>query len=378
MRMALQRSAKTPASAGRLLAALMLMAAAGLGCASRGATPSSGAASAGPAAGSSTGVASSKGARVQEAAFTEDSDGARLVLSANAPLLYTAYEPRPDLLVVDLPGIGLDEKFTAPAASGSLVSSVKIEPIVEMGKPLTRLTIAHKEGFRYDIRGLGQGLALSFESPEQAASAAAVSSAPAAAPVAVDSIAPSASAEPAPSMAAATRGEPAHALEEIRTTTANGEVIVALLGDGYFQAKDFALENPPRIVIDLPGVKNEVRKRAMPVKSELVTRVRVSQFQTSPEMVTRIVLDLAHSAPHALRVDGERLAVVVGSDAVSIASAAPVPAPAPIATPTSTTRKSKSKPAPEGAPAVTVAEAVPAPPPPSRTEIAPVAPSRNW
>jgi type IV pilus assembly protein PilQ len=167
-------------------------------------------------------------------------------------------------------------------------------------------------------------------------------------------------------MAAASRGEPAHALEEIRTTTANGEVIVALLGDGYFQAKDFALENPPRIVIDLPGVKNEVRKRAMPVKSELVTRVRVSQFQTSPEMVTRIVLDLAHSAPHALRVDGERLAVVVGSDAVSIASAAPAPAPAPAPS----SGKSKTKPAPENTPVVTVAEAAP----PSRTEIAPVAP----
>ena len=42
-------------------------------------------------------------ARVSQAAFNEDADGARVVLSANAPLLYTAYEPRPDLLVVDLP-----------------------------------------------------------------------------------------------------------------------------------------------------------------------------------------------------------------------------------------------------------------------------------
>ena len=68
------------------------------------------------------------------------------------------------------------------------------------------------------------------------------------------------------------------------------------------------LDNPPRVVIDLPGVKNEVRKRAIPVKSGLVSRVRVSQFQTSPDLVTRVVLDLANGA-HALRVDGERLAV---------------------------------------------------------------------
>ncbi|MDQ6894191.1 MAG: type IV pilus secretin PilQ [Acidobacteriota bacterium] len=372
--MALKRSAKTPASAGRLLVALML--AAGIGCASRGRTASSGTASAnagGPA--SSRAASSSTGARVQEAAFTEDSDGARLVLSANAPLLYTAYEPRPDLLVVDLPGIGLDEKFSAPAASGTLVSSVKVEPIVEMGKPLTRLTIAHREGFRYDIRGVGQGLALSFEAPEQTGSASA------AAPV----VPPSASApEPAPAVASAplremvvapsvsARREPAHALEEIRATTGDGEVTIALLGDGSFQAKDFALENPPRIVIDLPGVRNEVRKRAMAVKSELVTRVRVSQFQTAPELVTRIVLDLSRSTPHALRMDGERLSVIVGNEAISIAASTMQPAQA----------KHAAQAPEKKVAATTVAQVSPVPDrrePASRTEIAPTevpAPSR--
>ncbi len=42
---------------------------------------------------------------IEQAAFNQDADGARLVLSADAPILYTAYEPRPDLLVIDLPGI---------------------------------------------------------------------------------------------------------------------------------------------------------------------------------------------------------------------------------------------------------------------------------
>ncbi|HYK43095.1 MAG TPA: AMIN domain-containing protein, partial [Thermoanaerobaculia bacterium] len=352
--MALKRSAKTPANAGRLLVALML--AAGIGCASRGRTASAADASAGsPSSRAGATSATSSGARVQEAAFTEDSDGARLVLSANAPLLYTAYEPRPDVLVVDLPGIGLDEKFSAPAASGTLVSSVKVEPIVEMGKPLTRLTIAHREGFRYDIRGVGQGLALSFEagSPVQSASAAGTSAAP-------DTAAPVASAVTSlhedAALVLSPRREPAHALEEIRTTASEGLVTVALLGDGSFQPKDFALENPPRIVIDLPGVKNEVRKRAMPVNSSLVTRVRVSQFQTSPEMVTRIVLDLASSTPHALRTDGERLAVIVGNEAVSVAASAAA----------ATEPAKKAKP--------TVKTAAAAPVPVSRTEIAAAAP----
>ncbi|HEY6148098.1 MAG TPA: type IV pilus secretin PilQ, partial [Thermoanaerobaculia bacterium] len=239
-----------------------------------------------------------------------------------------------------------------------------------------RLTIAHREGFRYDIRGVGQGLALSFESgaPEQSASVSSPSPA-----------APSVSApEPAPEAAlpaaetVSVRREPAHALEEIRTTPGDGLVTVALLGDGSFHAKAFALENPPRIVIDLPGVKNEVRKRAIPVKSDLVTRVRVAQFQTSPEMVTRIVLDLSRSTPHALRTDGERLSVIVGNEALSIASASPAePPPARPAAPVASAPGPARHDAPSrteiaaAAPAASArVEPVPAPPAPAPVESA--------
>ncbi|MEP7132707.1 MAG: AMIN domain-containing protein, partial [Acidobacteriota bacterium] len=309
------------ALAARLLAGLAMVAV--IGCASRSRGTNAEAAAATPPPPSSA-KAARISAHVQEAAFTEDGDGARLVLSANAPLLYTAYEPRPDLLVVDLPGIALSEKFNTPAVTGSLVQSIRIEPLVEMGKQVTRLTIAHREGTHFDIRSLGQGLALSFDGTE--ASAAVVSEAGMAA-------------APAPSIATEEitrapkpRGEPAHALEEIRATSSHGEVVVSLLGDGAFSPKTFALENPPRVVVDLPGVKNDVRKRAMIVKSDVVTRIRVSQFATSPEMITRIVLDLSRPTPHTVRADGERLAVVVGVSATDspVAMAAPTPAaPAP-------------------------------------------------
>src|SRR5215470_472636 len=43
------------------------------------------------------------GKRLTQASLNVDADGSRLVLSASAPLLYKAYDPRPNLLVVDLP-----------------------------------------------------------------------------------------------------------------------------------------------------------------------------------------------------------------------------------------------------------------------------------
>ena len=278
-----------------------------------------------------TSSAAAKG-ELEQAAFTEDSDGARLVLSADTPILYTAYEPRPDLLVLDLPGFAVDAKFVAPSASGDLVQSVRFEPIQEMGKSLTRVSIAHREGARYDVRSLGQGLAVAFEAPAVASAAPAPAPAPAPAavetsappPVAVASLPPAAA---APASRPASRVEIGHALEDVTASPSGEGVVVSLLGDGALAAKDFVLSNPPRIVVDLPGVKNEVRRRVVPVQSAAVTRVRISQFQTQPEPVTRIVVDLTGPTAYRLHADGERLAVLVGASAPELeASLTPPPA----------------------------------------------------
>src|SRR5260221_353794 len=63
------------------------------------------------------------------------------------------------------------------------------------------------------------------------------------APVAVVEIAP-----PPPT----SRAERAHVLEEVRASSGPGSVTVSLLADGVLEGKDFVLENPPRLVIDLP------------------------------------------------------------------------------------------------------------------------------
>src|SRR5262249_2566080 len=113
-------------SATTIVAAMM---AAATGCAARNAasTPPRTA----KAAGASPAVSSEQPAPapvpLSGAAFNEDSDGARVVLSANAPLLYTSYEPRPDLLVVDLPGTDTGKDFMAPHEVGTLVSSIRFD-----------------------------------------------------------------------------------------------------------------------------------------------------------------------------------------------------------------------------------------------------------
>ncbi|HMF07520.1 MAG TPA: AMIN domain-containing protein, partial [Thermoanaerobaculia bacterium] len=351
------------------IAITTLMMAAVFGCASstggRGAQPTDGAPA--PAA-SSPAAASHGGSTVQGAAFNEDSDGARLVLSSDAPLLYTAYEPRPDTLVVDLPGSTLSDHFVAPSASGDLVTAVHVEPITEMGKHLTRLTIAHKEGARYDVHTVGQGLAVTFDTASTTASAETLAAPPPAAAPAVSAApaqpapAPVVAKAAAPAPAAPARVEIAHVLEEVRVASAHGELTVSLLGDGALQARDFTLENPPRIVIDLPGIKNEVRKRVIPASGGQVSRIRISQFQTSPDLVTRVVIDLTRPTPHAVQADGERVAIVVGRTGATAAAAQAEPARTTIASEPAHLVDVKPEPA-APAPAVAEVSSSAAPPP---------------
>ena len=333
-------------------------------------------------------------AKITQAAFNEDSDGARVVLSASAPLLYTSYEPRPDLLIVDLRDASVAQGFATPQAGNGVVGSIRFEEVEELGKRMTRLSIAHKPEAKADVRSVGHGLAIAFSGgtaaaenetaepevtqaasqpvasePIVAASNAArtetvASSNSAKAPAPAPAHAPAAKATAAASAAA--RGEVAHSLEKVTVgETRDGQVSITLLGDGWLAPKDFVLANPPRVVLDFPGVKNEVRQRAIAVSGNVVTKVRVSQFQTSPEFVTRVVLDLSAPAPHALASDGERMAVIVGQGAVA-AAAAQTPSVAAAAQTPSVVAAEAPAPAPAAAPELK-AEAAPV----TRTEIAP-------
>ena len=376
--------------------ALALAWAAAVGCASRGqaaqtaaATPVDLSAPAPPPA------APPASAKIMQAAFNQDTDGARVVLSASAPLLYTSYEPRPDLLIVDLRDAAVAEGFKTPSTTGGVVDSIKFEELDELGKRITRMSIAHSPDAKVDVRSLGQGLAIAFTGSVGVAAAETASPAvqpsvetgPLPAPVATAAAPSTAPVAPKVVVASpAARGEVAHSLEKVLVgETRDGQVAITLIGDGWFAPKDFVLSNPPRIVLDLPGVRNQVRQRTLAVSGDVVSRVRISQFQSSPELITRVVLDLSAPAPHGISSDGERLAILVGrqadAQAASRAAAGPI-ASATVLAPTSAAsaepEPAVSEPPQEG-PVPVAASPAPAPPAPavaekvSRAETAPVA-----
>ncbi len=345
--------------------------------------PETAAAEPAPAAAAAPALANRPSATIDSAAFSQDADGARIVLNADSPLLYTSYEPKPDTLVIDLSGAHPADAFVAPAVEGGLVTRLTVEPIEELGHRQTRITIQHRPGAKFEIASQGRSLAVGFDA-EKTAEAAAPAPETAASVQTAEATAKSSPAEaPAPKPAVVTavdlpvsapaavpanvpRGEAARSLERVDVSGNASSAIVSLLGDGALEVQDFALENPPRIVLDVAGVRSDVHQRVVPGTGP-VLRARISQYRTSPK-VARVVIDLDRSRPYRTERDGERLLVRLGDGiaAPSAAASAPPAAPAPAVSRTSVAAASPpaeptTVPSHETAPAAATAAPAPAP-----------------
>lgn len=94
--------------------------------------------------------------------------------------------------------------------------------------------------------------------------------------------------------------EPAASLLNIRQDDADGTTTVHLVADGSLEFRDFQLDNPDRAVVDLVGITNRVPFQSLQVDSEFLKQVRVAQFQSQPEKITRVVFDLDTPREYAI------------------------------------------------------------------------------
>jgi type IV pilus assembly protein PilQ len=360
-------------------------------------------AGANPAVAQADGSAEASGIRLTNVSVTGGTEKTIVQLSARGPLsIYSSYNPEPSLLVVDIPNGEFDPGLADGIPADPRVRSVHVSRQTEFGRPFARLEIRMADGATSAVDRSGENLFVSVtgEAPAQVAEAnpvppvvpseqtvvaenlpAASPEAPAApeeTPVTV------AAATPAPVPAApasARRGETARAAKTLaRVVTGHDgtRTTLELVGDGALRVNDFKLENPSRLVLDLEGVTNGFGKKTIEVGQNGVGRIRVSQFQTSPTPIARVVLDLDSKVDYRIE-SGARGARVVFASAQAPApeptrtasvAVAPEP-PAPAAEPEPEPAEPKvAEAAPVDPPAPVVVE--PAPPEPPKVAAAPV------
>jgi type IV pilus assembly protein PilQ len=106
---------------------------------------------------------------------------------------------------------------------------------------------------------------------------------------------------------------------------------------GAVEYKEYRLDNPSRLVIDLAGVVNAIQGESLKPDGSFITAVRASQFQAEPEPITRVVFELApgthykvtrreNSIEAAFSFPPEVMGASMGGEAPAVATE---PAPAP-------------------------------------------------
>ena len=321
-----------------------------------------------------------------------------LDLEASAPLVWTSFRNAQGQVVVELPNAVPGAKVADLSPKEGLISSLKVERQNDGSRPLTRLVVTARQEVEHSITADGAKLRVQLlpvdaraaeavrpaGAPDLVAEKAAAPEKPATLayePVAPGADKPTLAAEkPAPegtapadekpvavavpagtgtpeepAVAPAPAGKPATRLSGIAVVSPAGPVI-HIEGDGEFPYATFALQTPPRFVIDLSGVVNRAPRAAVAVSGGVVERVRVAQFKPAPRPVARVVFDLAQGAVPRIERTPRGLTVRFGETGAPAASS---PAPAPPAV------KAATASAPAVAPPIAIAEAAPAPPIPA-------------
>jgi type IV pilus secretin PilQ/predicted competence protein len=150
-------------------------------------------------------------------------------------------------------------------------------------------------------------------------------------------------------------------------------VKAALTGPAVTQV--FALENPPRLVVDLFDTLLAAKSDVWPINDprSTVQRVRVAQFQSSgPRPITRMVFDLKEPGLYAMDTRNDGLVVSffpIAAAPAAVVQPAPPAAPAPLPAPAKVETKAEAK----TVPVETICPPTPAretPPPAQEVQVA--------
>jgi type IV pilus assembly protein PilQ len=266
-----------------------------------------------------------------------DADASRITLHTSGTPAYTSYSPSPAVFVVDLTSTSKGSAVAIPTSLPAGIGSISTEEATEMGTKLTRVVFRLVQPVVPTASVVDNGIVVAMPATAAVTETAlpvveaAKSDVPHVEPIADVTpqpvvAEPVAKSEPIPAAASVASTpltsaplEKARVLKRVETSGSGPTFEVRIAGDGALSYKAFRLENPTRLVIDINGVKNGVAKPAMNVNDAIVKKVRVGQFKSAPDPVTRVVLDLASKANYKISEEGDHLRIAFGDAIASVA-----------------------------------------------------------
>ncbi|HUO83907.1 MAG TPA: type IV pilus secretin PilQ [Thermoanaerobaculia bacterium] len=272
----------------------------------------------------------------------------RLIVESSGRPVYTSYKPQANVFVIDFPRMTKAPRLEVPSNLPERVASITAEEVIELGVPMTRVTLRLKEEIDCVASAEGNAVVVTFDGLGRAAPAASIAESipvipelePLEIPASAEPLIPEAVAEQEPTPAPveprpvmADLRSPGSTLEGIQVAGRGPSLHVTLQTDGKSSYKAFQLPDPLRLVVDLPGLRNAVDQRRIELGDPFVKQVRVAQFQSDPTPIARVVFDLDEMVEYRLHESPEGLIVSFGADGPSpVVSPVKVSPPPPVRT----------------------------------------------
>ena len=258
---------------------------------------------------------------ITEIVATEDADSYLVLVKGNRQLTYTSVKLNyPPGILFYFQNTGIDDAIeTLISPDNDVIDTIEVSQVNE-NQDMIRLQISLKGEAPYDISPEETGVRIVF------AKAAVV-------PVAEDSaetveVAPEPEVTAGP-VAAAADAPVASKLVSVNVTKSEDGTLVTLSADGTIaEFKAFSLENPARIVFDIPDIVSPFKgQQTVEIDTEWIKRVRHNGY---PDKV-RVVIDTQPSylKKYTTLSVADGLLIQVGDEQITQAEApAPVSAPA--------------------------------------------------
>ncbi len=222
------------------------------------------------------------GAALRAIHASTDRHSVTITLDISGSFTYTPTASGAHLLLVDLAGVSWKEAPTSKLVDSTLLSSYRAVSYQREGQPSVRLELLLKEAVKPDYRRTDSGLEIALVSVSAPAAAA------------------------APASTSAARGS---VVEKVNLIKGQQSASIQIVANGRLQYKAFELQNPSRLVVDIPGAVSHVSKKAIEADDMAPLHVvRVGQFRQKPP-VTRVVLDLESHTRYDVRSGAKGLEI---------------------------------------------------------------------
>jgi len=243
-------------------------------------------------------------------------------LSDSPRRTYSVFEAAdPFRVIVALPNTTSENVPTPMAVGNEIINAIETTTVAYDPHPYTKVVIELKYETAYRIGRVGQELVASFDPAPPGGISASLAEPLEAQPLEGKPEETSVAKEESPPQlppenpaVAAARPEvkevlaPAGKLLAIQQLSADQGVNFHLVGDGSLSDYDaFHLSDPPRVVVDLFGVRVSEVKKEMPLNDSLIRKVRVGVHDGK----VRVVFDVipARGVPYRVTAEADQLTV---------------------------------------------------------------------